>query len=172
MLWLLVLALIAALLLIGARWRHPTVFPGAGGWGMSSRNFALGEPLYVGMSYEKRGQSGTATIRDVTANVVRNSSHATIEFFVCTVNTSSGIETIGSVDGDGIHDFCLTLEPAAGREIKLNADPRQQVVMALTNMDPGRVKIVGMDLSYSHGWQRGTQLTGGTVVLASRTPRS
>lgn len=170
-LWLLVPFVVAALLVLGDRWRHPTVYPGTGGWGMSSRNFPVGVPLYVGMTYEGRDQHGTLTIRGTRAHVVANSSDATIDFFVCTVNRSV-VGAIGSVDEAGIHEQCLTLVPAEGARLELNADPRQQVVMAVTNAHAGRVRIVGMDLSYSHGWQRGTQRTGGVIVLASRAPRS
>lgn len=101
-----------------------------------------------------------------------NSSGAMIDFFVCTVDQSAGIGSIGSVLGDEIQNECLTLVPAEGARLELHATPRQQVVMAVTNAHPGRVRIVGMDLSYTHGWQRGTQRTGGTLVLRSRTPAS
>ncbi len=171
-LWLLAPIVVAALVILGDRWRHPTVFPEAGGWGTGSRNFPVGVPLYVGMTYEQQGERGTVTIRDVHAHIVRNTSGATAEFFVCTIATRSDSGAIGSVSGDEIHDYCQTLVPATGARVELNAQPLQQVVMAVTNAHPGRVRIAGMDLSYSHSWQRGTQRTGGVIVLGSRPPGS
>ena len=40
--------------------------------------------------------------------------------------------------------------------------------MAVSLSHAGRVKVEGLDLDYSLGWQHGTQRTGGEVDLGSR----
>jgi hypothetical protein len=49
--------------------------------------------------------------------------------------------------------------------VTLNAQPLQQVVMGVTLTRLGEVKIAGMDIDDDRGWQRGSDLTGGTIVV-------
>jgi hypothetical protein len=166
--WTLALALVAGLAVLGWTWRHPTAFPEAGGWGVGSHQRPVGAPFYVGMTSENHDARGTVTIHSARAHVVRDSAAAEIEFFVCTVDPSSGVGSIGAVPQSEIHHECSALVPAEGAKMRLNATPRQQVVMAVSLSHAGRVKVEGLDLDYSHGWQHGTQRTGGEVDLGSR----
>ena len=67
-----------------------------------------------------------------------------------------------------MHEYCDALVPADGATLRLDADPMQQVVMAVTLRQPGRVRVDGMDLEYTLGWQAGTQRIGGEVVVGHR----
>ncbi|MDP3967067.1 MAG: hypothetical protein Q8Q02_02205 [Nocardioides sp.] len=166
--WLLGLALVAGLALLGWTWRHPTAFPEAGGWGSTHDRARPGVPLYVGMTYPEDDAHGSMTVEKVRANVVSDSADATIDFYVCTVDGSEGIGAIGSAMGDDIDDYCLSLVPAEGVEVDLDAVPMEQVVMEVAIGRPGVVRIEGMDLTYRLGWQTGTQRTGGFVELAGK----
>jgi hypothetical protein len=52
--------------------------------------------------------------------------------------------------------------------LELNADPYQQLVMAVMLTKAGRDHVEGVDLDYSHGWQRGTQRIGGDFDVRHR----
>jgi hypothetical protein len=58
--------------------------------------------------------------------------------------------------------------PVEGATLELNADPYQQLVMAVMLTKAGRVHVEGVDLDYSHGWQRGTQRIGGDFDVRHR----
>lgn len=162
------MVLLAGLAAAGWWWRHPAAFTEAGGWGVGNKDFPLGVPLYVGMSYEERGASGAATIHAVRTHVVSDSAGARIEFFVCTIDKSAGVGAIGTYRGSTIHHDCSSLLPAEGATLRLNADPRQQLVMAVSLTHAGRVQIQGVDLDYNYGWQHGTQRIGGDVDVRHR----
>lgn len=168
LLTVLAVALVAGLGVAGWRWREISVYPEAGGWGMGARTWKIGKPIYIGMSYEKDDAHGTITITSARPDVVHDSADAHIGFYVCTVNTAE-TGAIGSSDERDMRRFCSSLVPADGARLKLNAHPFQQVVMAVTLTRPGRVKIAGMRISYARGWHRGSDLTGGIIVVGGPT---
>ena len=86
--WFLAVAFGVVVVVAGWRWRQISVYPqdGAGSWGMSSRTWKVGKPIYVGMSYEKDDARGTITIGSVRPNVVQGSADAKIHFYVCTID--------------------------------------------------------------------------------------
>jgi len=163
--------LVLALTLVGWTWRHPAVFHDAGGWGVGSKTWDVNAPFYVGMSYEKPDAEGTITIHSVHAVDLSAADDAVVEFFVCTVDPKGGSSAIGSASEASIRGECSSLVPAAGATLELNAHPRQQLLVAVTLPHPGRVKLAGLDVSYSHGWQRGTQRIGGDVELRAVAKR-
>ena len=163
-----VLLVVAGLAVVGWVWRHPTAFREAGGWGLSHRSWPVDTPLYIGMTYETPDAEGRVTIHAARAKEVRDSANSVIDFFVCTVDATSGVGAIGAVPESDIHDECSSLVPAEGASMELNAKPRQQVVMAVSLARPGRIQVRGVELTYSHGWRRGTQLVGGEIDLRTR----
>ena len=162
--------LVAGLAAAGWSWRHPAAFTEAGGWGVGHKDLPLGVPLYLGMSNEDRGTSGVVSIHAARPHVVSDSASARIEFFVCTIDESAGVGAIGTSLGSDIHDYCSALVPAEGATLELNADPPQQLVMAVSLTNAGRVQVQGIDLDYSDGWQRGTQRIGGDVRRTASHP--
>lgn len=160
---------IAGLVVLASLWRHPGAFEDAGGWAAGNEHAEVGEPLYVGMSYENGDGGGSITIHGVVPHIVSDTAGAAVTFFVCTVDPDV-VGAVGVVGDDEIRQECAEIAPADGATMGLNATPRQQVVMAVTLGHAGRVEIDGIDIDYSHGWQSGTQHTGGEVVVA--TPSS
>ena len=58
-------------------------------------------------------------------------------------------------------EFCPDPRPVEpGTELDTGSTQPQQLVMVVTVTKPGVVATHGVDLTYSHGWQRGTQSTG------------
>lgn len=169
--WLLVALLFVACWVAGWVWRHPQAFEPAGGWGMAGIS-PVGVPTYVGMSYDRDGEHGVATIHDARAHVLLNSAGARIDFFVCRVDGSSGVGAIGSVRGEKeIQRECLSLEPVDEARVRLGRAPMDQIVMAVTLTTPGRVAIDSAEVRYSRGWQTGTQSIGGEVRLRAPARR-
>jgi hypothetical protein len=162
------IVLLAGAATAGWSWRHPAAFPEAGGWGVGHRDLPLDLPLYVGVSEAGREASGVVSIHSARANVVSDSAGARIRFFVCTLEENAEVGSIGAYRGSEIYDDCSSLVPAEGATMELNADPKQQLVMAVALTNTGRVHVEGVDLDYSHGWQRGTQRIGGDVDVRHR----
>lgn len=158
---------------VARHWRsHPTAFVPAGGWGTSHDAFRAGRTLYVGMTYEAREAEGVVTLTGLAPRLTDDSSGTIVEFFVCEVDSSAGIGAIGNVYGRGIGEQCTSLVPAEGARLRLNADPKQQVVMAVSPQRPGGVTVDGIDITYVHGWQHGSQRVGGEVRLRTVGVRS
>ncbi|MDP3892242.1 hypothetical protein [Nocardioides sp.] len=164
---LMTLAVLAGMVALGWVWRHPTAFGEAGGWGVSNSSWPLGTTLYVGMTYEPPEATGEVVVRSAQPRVPLDSADSGIAFFVCTVDSSAGVGAVGTVGESDIQEECSSLRPAEGASLTLNATPREQLVMAVTPHQRGRLTVRGVDLTYSHGWQRGAQLIGGEVELES-----
>jgi hypothetical protein len=163
---LVVLATLLGLSTLGWFWRHPTAFHGYGGWTVGHESWPVGDPLFVGITYPERGAGGSVTIRAASAHLAGDSTGVEIEFFVCTINEAAGVGAVGAAGLDAISRTCSSLRPVSGAEMTLAETAADQLVMAVTLTEPGRVVIRGVDLSYSHGWQRGTQRVGGDVKIA------
>lgn len=166
--WLLVLGMVAAVAYVGWLWRHPDVFPEAGGSEKGYRAATPGRAAWFGMVDPTDRATGTLTIRDVQARDVDDSADSEIEFFVCTIDAAAGIGGIGVVGPRGIEEYCSSLVPADGATIHLDSDTPEQIVASVTLGHGGRVSFAGMDVSYDHGWQSGTEHTGVDVVAHTR----
>ncbi len=93
----------------------------------------------------------------------------TPQLWVCTFRPEAEVGAIGTYVGDHIHDDCETLEPITGKRLDLFSSPfRQQVVLGVTLMRPGLVKVSSISLDYNDSWQTGTQRTGGDVVVSTK----
>jgi hypothetical protein len=148
----------------GWTWRHPTAFPEAGGWGVEDERRPSNVPLYVGMTFPGEKGDGSVAVDRADAHVVADTAAADIEVVVCTlVDAESG--SVGSASGPDIDELCSTLEPAEDVSLSIDRDPRQQLLVAVTTTRPGRVRIHGIDVTYSHGWQHGTQRVGGDIEV-------
>ncbi len=157
-----VVVVVVVVAALGWWWRsHPDLFPeAASSVSMSVPDWPVGQPIYVGMTNEPTSTDGVITLRAAEPAVVEDGAETQIDFLLCVIDPSSGVGGIGSVGADGIANECSTLTPVEGRILELNADPGQQVVMAVTPTTAGVVAIAGMKLSYSHGRQHGSQVVG------------
>lgn len=164
----LALVILASLVTVGWVSRHPGAFREGGGWGVGHERWPASTAMYVGFSYEHKHARGAVTIHSVEANVVADSSNATVDFFVCTIDPAADVGAIGSANERSIRQQCSALVPAEGATMQLNAEPRQQLVIAVSPSHAGQVEIHGADVTHSHGWRRGTEFIGGEIQLRSR----
>lgn len=155
-----VLALIALGLLVSV-WRHPSAFPEAGGWGVGKRHQKINEPVFVGMTFPYGDAEGTVSIDTVKGHAVTDTAAAELAYFVCTIDTSAG-GALGTGSQADVDEFCSTLTPADGATLSLG---REQLLLEVTPTRQGVVKIHGLDVTYTHGWQHGTQRIGGDVEV-------
>lgn len=119
-------------------------------------------PLHIGMAYaHKPYWSSSVRLTDADPLTVENTADAKITVTVCQERAGADI---GSVTGD-LRDYCtsilnLTAEPL----LSLAPEDNERVILTITPRQPGRVRVVGMDLTYRHGWQYGTQAVGEHMV--------
>jgi hypothetical protein len=158
---------VAGLAVLGWQWRHPRAFDEPGGFGMSGHRHAVGDSVYVGLVFEKEDAEGSASIDDVRPRVTRNTASAEIRSLLCTIADDADVGAIGLEGPERIAGDCGRLVPVEGTTMQLNASPRQEIVFEVTLTEPGAVEIKGADVTYSYGWQHGTQRTGGDLLLAT-----
>jgi hypothetical protein len=124
----------------------------------------VGRPVHVGMTWESLDiEPRTATLHDASARVVRNTAEAKISFSLCRAEK----EPIGSASGR-LERWCTQVLPIDDTEMTLNADPPDIVLMTIRPTQPGVVRVRGMDLTYTDGWQRGAEHIGSLVVVRAR----
>ena len=164
LLFLIVAGALVAGLSYFAWWRiHPEAFqPYGGGYTYSSDAWPVGRPLFVGMTYPTRQASGSVTVDDVEAHVVSNTAEAEFEYLVCEVNDDAD-GALGAVDD--LENQCLTTQPLEKASFGPEDTPFRQVVLVVTLTKPGEVLVQGIDITYRHGWQHGTQRMGEGVLL-------
>lgn len=161
-------ALLGGVVYLAWTWRHPQAFTDAGGWGAGYREAEVGQTFYVGMTYPRDRDGGHVTLHGGRVDVVRGSDVAETALLLCTLDADANVGAIGTYVDDSIQEDCAELEPIDGARLDLHYAPlRQQVVMAVTMVHPGRVKVAGISLDYSDRWQSGTQRTGGEVVVST-----
>lgn len=155
-------------LLLGWTWRHPQAFADPGGWGFEMPKKHVGDTIYVGMSYPRNRDGGHVTLHGGQVNIDAGAENAEVDLMVCALDPDAQIGAIGSYAGDTIRDDCSTLVPIDGQRLDLHYSPlRQQVVLAVTLTHRGAVEISDVTLDYSHRWQRGSQRTGGRVIVST-----
>ena len=164
---------LGGLVLLGWTWRHPQAFVDAGGWGTELPNRQVGDTVYVGMTYPRSRDGGHVTLHSGRATVGAGADNAEVDLLVCTIDADAQFGAIGSYVGDSIYDDCSSLVPIQGQRLDLQYAPmRQQVVVAVTLTHRGSVEISDVTLDYSHRWQRGSQRTGGQVVVPTQAIRT
>lgn len=161
-------ALLGGAARVGWIWAHPQAFMDAGGWGMGADNRKVGATIYAGISYPRDRDGGHVVLRGGQANIVSGAQNADVELLVCTLDPEAEFGAIGSYSGKGIYKACLSLEPLEGERLDLHYAPmRQQIVMKVTLTQRGTVNISDVTLDYNFGWQRGSQRTGGNIVMST-----
>jgi hypothetical protein len=158
-----VAALVLVLGFLAWDWRtSPDTFRGYGS-GLRAP-VDVGHSLHVRMTWESVDiEPRTVTLHDVSARVVKDTAGPEITFSLCRAEE----EPISSARGP-LGRWCSEVLPIDDTEMTLNADPHDIVVMTIRPTKPGVVRVRGMDLTYTDGWQRGTEQTGLTVVVRAR----
>lgn len=125
-----------------------------------------------GVMYPYRGDEEAVTVHSAEPRIVENSADATFEFYVCAQEPKETDATATTALGvAGPADFaryCPDRRPVGDGTVLDTGDiPTQQLVMVVTVTKPGVVVTRGVDLTYSHGLQRGTQSIGTHVRIRS-----
>ena len=153
---LLVAGMVLALVCVGALgwwWRHPGMF-GAQGSAVGMYSPA-GTTAWLGVAQPLRKLgSGTVTIHSAEPRVIEG--NATIEVVTCRTSGSKG--GVGAARGP-LRGNCEELMKAEGSTLRVD----DQLLLRVHSDEPGRVIVRGVDILYSSGWQRGSQITGQTV---------
>lgn len=159
------LAAVVILFLAGGRalwWaKHPSLFAAAGG--TESGPATVGQPEWVGITYPDDGLAPTTLHLDsVHVGVASDTSGASLRAIVCEAPYQAvGGTAVGF--GDAASQRSLCLHPVAARDVRmtLGRGYREYIVLEIVPTRPGTLRIDGVDLSYSHGLQDGTQ----TIVM-------
>ena len=166
----LVAVVVAGFALLGWTWRHPHAFADPGAWGTDLGKQQVGDTVYVGMSYPRSRDGGHVTLHGGRVNVGAGADNAEVDLLVCALEADARVGAVGSYVGDSIRDDCSTLVPINGQRLDLQYSPmRQQVVLAVSLTQRGSVEISDVTLDYSHRWQRGSQRTGGRVLVSTES---
>jgi hypothetical protein len=145
-------------------WHPPAVFYEVNKTGVDvSGRAAAGDPVSYGMSYVRSTSRAGVTVDRVMPNVVENSARATVTVQVCTPDVRAGSGAIGSTRD--AHRQCSRLVPAQGAVMHLAGPAPDQLLVTVTGMVPGVVRIEGLHVGYTHGWHRGTQDVGADLRL-------
>jgi hypothetical protein len=162
------------LLVMGLAWAwhwrtHPTVFPEHGN-GLGSTLGDGRRMLAVGVTFPYPGTGERVSIESAEPRVVENSAGASFEFYVCSLDPEhSDGSAIGSISSRVFSKLCPDAIPVTdGTELDVGAAIPQQLVMVLTVQESGMVVTEGVDLTYSSGWQSGTQAIGTHMRIKSR----
>lgn len=177
-LWFLA-ALLCISLVAGGIWAwqwhaHPTALDGPGS-SFRSVPRPVDQPFYSAVTSPGIGDGPVLTLHDARPRIVGDTAASEIEYLRCTVPatirpTADGtITSIGTGGEAMMREMCLDPVPLHdGLRLDLSADAGQQLVMRVTPTQPGKVRIRGTDLTYSDGWQRGTQVVGEHLTLPAR----
>jgi hypothetical protein len=134
-------------------WRHPDAF------GNQGNVVGLYNPVsttaWLGLAQPRRQiEPQTVTIHSVEPQVVKG--NATIDVVAC--GTSPAKSGVGTGRGS-LGEYCEWHKQAEGATLRGG----DQLLLRVRSEDPGRLVVRGVKVTYSYGWQRGSQVTGQTV---------
>lgn len=157
---------VLAMLLTAVGWfwhwhTHPDVFSKGGGSSVGALvNLTRQPTVYVGVTFPQIGSDGIATVDSISPHLTRNTAAAGFGFYICE-HGSVGVVRPGDLD-----ENCPDLVPVVrGTKLDVSEAADQQLVMGVTVHRTGDVQVNGVDITYTHGWQHGTQQTGLVVRL-------
>lgn len=160
--WKTALAVAGAAVMGGAAWwwSHPSVFPEVGSEVHGPAE--TGDTVYVGIA--EVPETSELHLIDATPRLVFGEDVADVSVLVCRrANEFSGI---GYVFGEDAAESCASLD--APVDTTLSSD--DQLVLQVHTEFSGVVAFDGIDVTYSTGWQRGTQATGLETAVVITEP--
>jgi hypothetical protein len=147
-----VLALVG-LSALGWWWRHPGMFGNQGN--VVFIYSPVGTTAWLDLAQPLRKlEQDTVTIHSVEPQLVKG--NATVEVVACGTSETKG--GVGAVRGS-LGDYCEWHMKAEGSTLRVD----DQLLLRVYSDEPDRVVVRGVKVLYSHGWQRGSQVTGQTV---------
>ena len=155
---LLVAGIVLALLALsglGWWWRHPEAFGNQGNAVFIYNH--VGTTALLGLAQPLRKlEPDTVTVHSVEPQVIKG--NATIDVFAC--GAIPGKPGVGAVRG-ALDEYCEWHQEAEGATLRAD----DQLILRVRSEDPGRLVVRGVKVTYSYGWQRGSQVTGQTVQV-------
>lgn len=161
------MALVGVATLVGAFaglrwWTHPTFFDDFNGTFVSSPRPLAESEMSMAVTFPASDDESTGDLTLLGAQVVLadDSAPASASFSVC--HLAAGEEP--SMVVDDVAAECADLEPLRRGMAFHRGSARGEgdyVVLTVGPTEPGRVRVVGVDLQYARGaerlWQRGTE---------------
>ena len=151
-----------ALFLVGAvvsvglwQWRSPNAFVEQGS--EVAMYSPVGTTALFGVATPRRDMDpAVLTLRSVEPQIAEGD--AEVDVLVCRPRPGAG--GIGAARGEGALDrFCQSHEAADDTQVV----PGDDLILRVHSEEPGRVVVEGIKVTYSHGWRRGSQVTGVTA---------
>ncbi len=145
---------VVGMLVLVWQWRSPRAFHDQGNViGMYSQ---VGTTALLDMGNPRRDlDPPELTIHAVEPQLF--SGNATVDVLVCHYGPKS--TGLGAGRDRDLTRHCADREPAEGARMTRD----DQLLLRVRSDEPGRVVVRGVEVTYSHGWRRGTQLTGQTA---------
>ena len=83
----------------------------------------------------------------------------------------SGVGGVGLIGRRGhFEEVCPDPVQAEGARFEPRDEARQDLVMVITPRAEGSVDVSGIEVTYTRGWQRGTQVTGPSYAGTTDDP--
>lgn len=158
------LILVIVLAVISVIWaiNNPRAFPEPRGQVEVNHALHVAQPYSVAMlPVDARKGTTTVHLESVRANLVENSAHADLTFFVCTMAYPRKIARLMPL----LTDLCTSVVPVSGVDLTIGPEAAQQLLMTVTAQQAGVVSVQGVDITYSYSWRHGTQRSGKSVRL-------
>lgn len=153
---LMVLVLVGAVVLTGLwQWRSPGAF---GEQGSEVAMYSqVGTTALFGVATPRQDMDpAVLELRSVEPQIA--TGDAEVDVLVCRPRPGAG--GIGTARGVGaLNRFCQSHEAAEDTQFA----PGDDLILRVHSEEPGRVVVEGIKVTYSHGWRRGSQVTGVTA---------
>jgi hypothetical protein len=149
---------VVGLVVLGWVWRHPDALPGPGD--VMSVNSRVGVQAAVGVLSPSLHDDRILSVRSVTPRVLSAPPGTTVRVVACRDGA------VGAVRGS-LSRYCTRVRSAEGAHLRPGAEG-DWLVAVIRSSKPGRVVVDGVEVGYSYGWQRGSQVTGPRIVVSFR----
>ncbi|PSL01090.1 hypothetical protein CLV30_11525 [Haloactinopolyspora alba] len=136
-------------------WRSPELFGGQGST-LTIRDETGTVALAGVLVVPQQVGDGTVTVHSAQPRIVKAADGTEVDVLACHDGS------FGTARGrDSLDEYCMSHGEVAGARL----DEGDSLVVAVRSDEPQRVVVDGVDVTYSYGWQRGTQTTGLTAVV-------
>lgn len=130
-------------------WSKPTAFAG---WGnLVDGSAKVGQTLTVDMGSTYPGEN--VTLHSARPVVRENSANARIQLVVCHYKPGDHLLAVL----EPIENYCSSTSPIDGFHLATTTRDDESILARITPRQAGRVRLDGMTISYSRGWQHAWQ---------------
>jgi hypothetical protein len=137
------------------QWKSPDAFAEQGS--EAGIHNPVGTAVLVGVATPRQEMDpAVLTVHSVEPQITEGD--AQVDVIVC--HTGPGRDGIGAVRGP-VDSYCESHRAPDGARLGQHDD----VILRVHSDKPGHVVIEGVKVTYSHGWRRGSQVTGLTVKV-------